>query len=129
MKQRLIAFIGTTSPERAERFYRDGLGLEFVADEPSALVFNSNGTMLRVSKVQSFEPAPFTVLGWSNDDIREKVDDLVSRGVEFEGFEGFDQDEQGISSFLAALGKTSDGGRLGGLLTDGGKIAAGAVDE
>ena len=59
---KIISFIGTRSPDEARRFYEDGLGLDLVADEPSALVFDSNGTMLRVSKVANFEPAPFTVL-------------------------------------------------------------------
>lgn len=100
MKQaKIIAFVGTQSPAEATAFYRDRLGLELVADEPSAIVFNAGDTMLRVSKVDSFEPTPFTVLGWDVADIRQELDRLVSRGVGFERFDGFGQDDRGIATF------------------------------
>lgn len=95
----LIAFVATKSPEAAERFYRTQLALEFVDHETSAIIFNSNGIMLRVSKVESFEPAPFTVLGWEVDDIESEIDQLMARDVVFERFDGFEQDERGIAKF------------------------------
>lgn len=113
---KIIAFVGTTAPGEARRFYEDQLGLEFLADEPSALLFDSNGTMLRVSKVASFQPAPFTVLGWEVDDIRVKVAELVERGVACEHFEGIEQDERGIAAFpdgtMVAWFKDPDGNVL-----------------
>ncbi len=96
---RLISFVGTTMPAEARRFYEQKLGLHLVTDEPSALVFDANGTMLRVSKVASFEPAPFTVLGWEVDDIQQAADRLVAQGIRLERFEGFEQDDRGIASF------------------------------
>jgi catechol 2,3-dioxygenase-like lactoylglutathione lyase family enzyme len=44
----IAAFSATANPERAKAFYRDQLGLKLVSDEPYALVFDANGTMLRV---------------------------------------------------------------------------------
>lgn len=99
MESKIIAFIATKSPADAIKFYVDQLELQLVADEPSALVFNANGTMLRVSKVDRFEPAPFTVLGWEVVDIRREIDRLVGLDVVFERFEGFEQDDRGITSF------------------------------
>ncbi len=96
---KIITFVGTQSPERARHFYQETLGLELIAAEPSALVFDSKGIMLRVSIVTHFEPAPFTVLGWEVEDILEQVDILASRGVDFEHFEGLGQDEKGVSTF------------------------------
>lgn len=41
-------------------------------------------------------PASYTMLNFEVDDIDAAVDDLVSRGVSFERYEGFDHDEKGI---------------------------------
>ncbi|MFN2187499.1 MAG: VOC family protein [Candidatus Promineifilaceae bacterium] len=96
---KLIAFVGTEDPVRAREFYEEVLGLKLVAIEPSALVFNANGTMLRVSLAPGFEPAAFTVLGWDVADIKTKADELVQRGVNFERFPDLGQDEKGIATF------------------------------
>lgn len=44
----VIAFVATTSAERARAFYESVLGLELLYEEPFALVFDVNGVMLRV---------------------------------------------------------------------------------
>ncbi|MEP7356948.1 MAG: VOC family protein [Anaerolineales bacterium] len=95
----LIAFIATADPARARAFYETILGLEFVSDEPSALVFTSNGTMVRMQKVQSASPAPYTALGWSVQDIGLEVEALTTRGLTFERFPGLPQDDRGICTF------------------------------
>jgi catechol 2,3-dioxygenase-like lactoylglutathione lyase family enzyme len=65
----IITFVPTTDPARAREFYAGTLGLELEDENQFALVFRINGTMLRVTAVQSFEPHPFTVLGWEVSDI------------------------------------------------------------
>ena len=100
-KANVVAFLGTTEPEACRRFYEEGLGLTFVVDEPSALVFDSNGTMLRVGKMEKLDPLPFTVLGWEMDNLEATVTGLKERGIETELFEGIDQDEKGIAAFGA----------------------------
>ncbi len=95
-EHRLMAFVATTKPDQAKTFYGDALGLRLVADEPFALVFDANGTMLRVSKVESFEPATFTVLGWQVPEVHEAVRKLVSQGVVFQRYPGMLQDDLGI---------------------------------
>ena len=82
----LIAFVSTSNGERAITFYRDTLGLELVADEPFAVVFNAGGTMLRVTKVDRVVTAPYTVLGWRVSDIDSAVKDLNARGVGFQRY-------------------------------------------
>jgi len=42
-------------------------------------------------------PASYTVLTFPVDDVEAAVDYLAGRGVEFERYEGFDQDEKGIT--------------------------------
>ncbi len=92
----IIAFVSTADADRARAFYENVLGLSFVADEPPALVFDANGTMIRIAKVRELTPAPFTVLGWRVPDIAGAVARLAKSGVSFERFEGFQQDSLGI---------------------------------
>jgi catechol 2,3-dioxygenase-like lactoylglutathione lyase family enzyme len=91
-----IAFVATTDPEPARVFYERTLGLAFVADEGFALVFDLAGTMLRVTRVDTLQAQPFTVLGWRVDDAAAAVEGLGAAGVAFERFPGLDQDDLGI---------------------------------
>jgi catechol 2,3-dioxygenase-like lactoylglutathione lyase family enzyme len=113
----VIAFSATRDAERAKSFYRDELGLRLVADEPFALVFDANGTMLRIQKAGVFEPLPFTLLGWHVADIEQTVDQLRARGVAFVRYEGMEQDARDIwqapgSSARIAWFKDPDGNLL-----------------
>ena len=92
----IIAFVGTREPGRAKAFYRDTLGLRLVHEDPFALVFDVNGTMLRVSIAPEVTPAKYTVLGWQVPDIKETARALEKAGVKLERFPGMSQDELGI---------------------------------
>jgi catechol 2,3-dioxygenase-like lactoylglutathione lyase family enzyme len=94
----LIAFVPTTDPEKARAFYEGVLRLRLVADEkPFALVFDANGTMLRVTTVHELKPQQFTVLGWHVGDIEATVDRLAAAGVKFNRYPGVnDGDARGI---------------------------------
>ncbi len=93
---RLIAFTFTDQPARARDFYKNVLGLKLMEDTESAMVFDANGTMLRVVKVQGFTPDHFTVVGWKVPHIAAAVEELTNKGVVFERYEGFGQDSYGI---------------------------------
>jgi catechol 2,3-dioxygenase-like lactoylglutathione lyase family enzyme len=93
---RPVAFVATTDPPRALHFYRDVLGLELVADEPFALVFDLAGTTLRIAKVERLDPQPHTVLGWVVEDVTAAVDGLRARGVEPTRYPGMEQDVDGV---------------------------------
>jgi catechol 2,3-dioxygenase-like lactoylglutathione lyase family enzyme len=96
-QQPIIGFVATTNPDRAKAFYRDILGLPLVSEElPFALVFDANGTMLRLTIVREFTPAPYTVLGWRVPVIEEAAGTLQRAGVTFERYSGLTQDELGI---------------------------------
>ena len=92
----IIAFVGTREPGRAKAFYRETLGLRLVHEDPFALVFDVNGTMLRVSIAPEVTPAKYTVLGWQVPDIKETARALEKAGVKLERFPGMSQDELGI---------------------------------
>src|SRR5207245_5690739 len=64
VRSKIISFVATQNPASALKFYAETLGLTLVSDDPFAMVFDGNGTMLRVQKVQALLPAKHTVLGW-----------------------------------------------------------------
>jgi catechol 2,3-dioxygenase-like lactoylglutathione lyase family enzyme len=92
----LIAFAATTDSKRARTFYERLIGLEFVSEDEFAVVFEANGTELRIQKVRSLEPQPHTLLGWSVTSISEVVMALRSRGVNFERYVFLEQDQMGV---------------------------------
>lgn len=91
-----IVFLATSNAERSRTFYERVLGLEFVADEPPALVFQVGGSMLRIQKVDRVHAAPYTALGWAVSDIRQTVLRLRDAGVVFQRYGGMGQDADGI---------------------------------
>jgi catechol 2,3-dioxygenase-like lactoylglutathione lyase family enzyme len=92
----IIALVATSDAERARAFYEVALGLTFVEDGPYALVFDANGIMLRIQKVEKVTVGSGTALGWRVDDIAAAVRALIAKGVRFERFGGMDQDELGV---------------------------------
>jgi len=92
----LICFAATRNSEAAKGFYRDVLGLRLTEDSPFALVFDANGTMLRIQKFPEHVPPKTTVLGWHVADIGAKIAALAQRGVSFEHYPGLVQDQSGI---------------------------------
>lgn len=93
---KVMTFVGTRDAARARSFYRDTLGLKLVEESPFAVVFDSNGIMLRVTPVSELIPAPYTVLGWEVPDIRVAVKNLSGAGVEFARYPGMKQDKDGV---------------------------------
>jgi len=92
----IIGFIPTKDANKARPFYQNVLGLHFVTDDEFALVFDANGTMLRVVRVKDFTPFPFTLLGWEVSQIENVVGGLEKKGVVFERYGWFEQDKLGI---------------------------------
>jgi catechol 2,3-dioxygenase-like lactoylglutathione lyase family enzyme len=93
---KIVAFVGTLNADRALTFYRDTLGLRLVDNNPFAMVFDVDGTMLRVTPVPAMTVEKFTVLGFHVTDIMEEMRRLNAKSVVFERYPGMDQDQQGI---------------------------------
>jgi hypothetical protein len=60
------------------------------------MVLEANGIMIRAAKMKDFTPAPFTILGWQVPGIEDVVRALKDKGVQFEIFGFFKQDDLGI---------------------------------
>ena len=92
----IIAFAPATDLVRARGFYEDTLGLRFVEQSDFACVFESNGTMLRITAVSKVAHPGYTVLGWRVEDIEAAVQALTLKGVKFTHYDGMDQNLNGI---------------------------------
>jgi predicted enzyme related to lactoylglutathione lyase len=95
-KADIISFLATMNSKKSREFYEKTVGLKFVSDDQFALVFDANGTMLRIQKVEEFNPPGHTALGWQVSDIRAEVGQLTKRGIQFARYEWMEQDEEGI---------------------------------
>jgi catechol 2,3-dioxygenase-like lactoylglutathione lyase family enzyme len=87
--------------DRAREFYGETLGLPVtVVDEGNLMSLTlAGGRDTLAYHSADFTPGSYTILNFEVDDIEAAVDELVSRGVDFERYEGMDQDEKGISHF------------------------------
>jgi len=92
----LVAFVGAADLDRARAFYEGVLGLPVTERTDFACVFDSGGTMLRVTAVPAVAQPGYTVLGWRVPDITAVVRELAGRGVTVLHFDGMQQDEDGI---------------------------------
>ena len=81
---------------KSNEFYTKTLGLK-VDDEGMGLRLHlpDGGTVFIYPK-HDHQPATFTILNFVVENIDEAVDELKSRGVSFERYEGSPQDEKGI---------------------------------
>ncbi len=86
--------------DKAKEFYGETLGLNTsVLDEEFGLLsLHLSGDRDTLAYVKpDFTPATYTILNFVVDDVDSTVDELSSRGVSFERYDGFDQDERGIA--------------------------------
>ena len=93
------AFSGISTDDilTAKAFYADRLGLE-VTEENGMLTlhFAGGAKVLVYPKGADHQPATYTCLNFPVGDIDAAIDDLVSRGVTFERYDGLDQDVRGV---------------------------------
>jgi len=80
----------------AKKFYGETLGLPVTEQNGMLMLDIGAGAEVLVYPKPNHEPATFTILNFPVADIDDAVDDLASRGVRFERYEGMGQDEKGI---------------------------------
>jgi catechol 2,3-dioxygenase-like lactoylglutathione lyase family enzyme len=86
--------------EKAREFYGETLGLRtsVISEEGGVMSLDlagDRGTL--VYRKPDYTPATYTILNFPVGDIEATVDELAARGVEFERYDGFEQDERGIA--------------------------------
>lgn len=86
--------------ERAKQFYEGTLGLSVddshVEEGLINLKVGPGPGIFVYAKGDEHQPASFTVLNFPVADVEREVDALIERGVQFERYEAFEQDERGI---------------------------------
>jgi catechol 2,3-dioxygenase-like lactoylglutathione lyase family enzyme len=94
------AFSGFAVPDlaRARQFYGETLGLKVSGQEEDGLLNLelAGGRTVVVYFKPDHTPATYTILNFPVEDVEGTVDGLTARGVEFERYDGFDQDDKGI---------------------------------
>jgi catechol 2,3-dioxygenase-like lactoylglutathione lyase family enzyme len=95
--------------EKARAFYADTLGVRTTVHEEMGGLLTlhlAGGRDTMVYPKEDYVPATYTVLNFVVDDVDKAVDELTAKGVELERYEGFDQDEKGISRGMGMGGPT-----------------------
>ena len=83
----------------ARRFYAETLGFTVSEEAPMGVlsVRLAEGRHFVIYPKDNHQPATYTALNFPVDDIDAAVDELARRGVRFERYEGFEQDEKGVA--------------------------------
>ena len=87
--------------EKTKQFYGETLGLKISeldvgAPQPLLELHAGGDRPVLIYEKGDLTPANYTILNFPVDDVDAAVDQLAEKGVEFERYEGFDQDEKGI---------------------------------
>jgi catechol 2,3-dioxygenase-like lactoylglutathione lyase family enzyme len=87
--------------EAARRFYGETLGIEIeVVDEEHGLIslqLAGGDRPTLVYRRDDHTPADYTIVNFPVADVEATVDALDARGVQFERYRDFEQDEKGIA--------------------------------
>jgi catechol 2,3-dioxygenase-like lactoylglutathione lyase family enzyme len=83
--------------QKAREFYERTLGLR-VSEQNGLLTLHlAGGRDTLVYPKPDHRPASYTILNFPVEDIDRAVDELAALGVRFARYDGFEQDEKGIS--------------------------------
>jgi predicted enzyme related to lactoylglutathione lyase len=85
---------------RAREFYGDTLGIETeILDEENGLMtlHLAGDRPTLIYEKPDHEPAGYTILNFPVSDVEKAVDELSARGVSFERYDAFEQDQKGIA--------------------------------
>jgi catechol 2,3-dioxygenase-like lactoylglutathione lyase family enzyme len=82
--------------QKAKEFYGETLGLRTSEDNGMLTLHLAGDRPTLIYPKPDHTPATYTVLNFPVEDIDRAVDDLAQRGVRFERYDGFDQDEKGV---------------------------------
>ena len=94
-----VTFVITAHRTRSKLFYAEVLGLRVLGEDDHAVTFDlGNRTPMRLTTVPGHKPSSHTVLGWHVADIRTAVRDLKAKGAEFQVYDGYGQDGDGVWS-------------------------------
>ena len=84
--------------DTARAFYADTLGIRTTEEHGLLTLHLAGGERPTLAYPKpGHTPAEYTILNFPVEDIEAAVDQLAGRGVAFERYDGFEQDEKGIA--------------------------------
>jgi len=89
------AFAVTDIPA-AKTFYAQTLGLDVSEENGMLRIRSTGGAEVLAYPKPDHEPATYTILNFPVEDIDAAVEELSARGVSFERYPGFEQDDKGV---------------------------------
>ncbi|MEZ4339294.1 MAG: VOC family protein [Sandaracinaceae bacterium] len=92
----VISLLPTRDAERSRAFYEGTLGLRFIEDDGFALAFEVGQRFLRITRVETLTPQPFSVIGWMVPDVAATAAQLVEAGVTLRRYPFLEQDDLGV---------------------------------
>jgi predicted enzyme related to lactoylglutathione lyase len=99
MHNKIFSSFSTNDLSRTKNFYSELLGLNVSERSDMSILELSNdrGVYAVIYPKPNHEPATFTVLNLVVDDVEKTVDELISKGITFEQYEGeIKTDDKGI---------------------------------
>ncbi|WP_423462723.1 VOC family protein [Promicromonospora sp. MS192] len=96
--RKVLPTFAANDMDAARAFYADTLGLNVsVLDDGAGLVVGQgDGAAVFIYQKEDHAAAGFTVMHLTVDDVDQVVGELTAKGVPFQHYDGFDQDEKGI---------------------------------
>lgn len=83
--------------DQARKFYADTLDVPVTEEYGMLALHLAEGRNTLIYPKPGHTPATYTILNFRVEDIDAAVDELASRGVNFERYQGMDQDAKGIN--------------------------------
>jgi predicted enzyme related to lactoylglutathione lyase len=80
----------------AKKFYGETLGLDVTEEYGMLTLHIDQGGDIIIYPKEDHTPAAYTILNFPVADVDQAVDQLSERGVTFERYDDFEQDEKGI---------------------------------
>jgi predicted enzyme related to lactoylglutathione lyase len=93
------AYSGFAAPDldQVREFYEGTLGIKVSGDGELLTLHLPGDRDTLIYRKPDFTPATYTILNFPVPDIDAAVDGLAARGVTFERYDGFEQDEKGVA--------------------------------
>lgn len=91
----VMAILGTADMDRALAFYADTLGLTVIAADGYGTSLEAGGTELRLTRVPTVVPTPYSQMAWRVSDLNAVVASLAIVGVSMVQFDHLEQDDAG----------------------------------
>ena len=91
----VMAILGTADMDRALAFYAETLGLSVISSDAFGTSLEGGGTELRLTRVPTVVPAPYSQLAWRVTDLNAVAQSLAHVGVALVRFDHLEQDDVG----------------------------------